>query len=378
MSSGKPIDRRLFLKKALCWGHGFLWGLMSVCRPRDSVMASLENEQLVSKARHLSLREIADSRLHHGDGRFLNPFNSAGHGNFLRVLSWKLFHRSRFERFYKEQRVNPVMIDWAPVKAHKGCAVTFLKHASVMIRDLDRTLLVDPAFFSLFWIEDFSPLAFELNRMPAPDHVLITHGHYDHMDKRSLKGLGSDYHVITPLGYDGVFEEFKTASRTRLDWFESYREGGREVLFLPCNHWTMRNPFVGPNDSLWGAYLIKCAGGLRIFISGDAAYFDHYGELGKMGPIDLAVFNLGAYEPRWFMKGSHMNPEEVVKAFIELGAKRLLAVHWGGFRLGDEPVHFPPMDIRREMEKQGIADRLIHLDPGQTLFYDPSGETRIG
>jgi len=99
--------------------------------------------------------------------------------------------------------------------------------------------------------------------------------------------------------------------------------------------------------------------------------------LGRAFSIDLAIFNLGAYEPRWFMAGSHLNPAETVKAFMELNARYLLVVHWGSFRLGDEPVHFPPLDIKREMEKQGMMDRLIQLNHGQTLFYSQSGPGNI-
>jgi N-acyl-phosphatidylethanolamine-hydrolysing phospholipase D len=132
----------------------------------------------------------------------------------------------------------------------------------------------------------------------------------------------------------------------------------------------MRNPIIGPNRSLWGSFLIKTSGGFRIFVGGDAAYSEAFRELGKEFNIDLAIFNLGAYEPRWFMESSHMNPGDTVKAFKDLGAKNLLIVHWGTFRLGDEPVHFPPIQIRQELEKEGLLGRLVHLNHGQSLFYD--------
>jgi L-ascorbate metabolism protein UlaG (beta-lactamase superfamily) len=89
-----------------------------------------------------------------------------------------------------------------------------------------------------------------------------------------------------------------------------------------------------------------------------------------MARIDLAVINLGAYEPRWFMKKSHMNPEETVRAFRELGADRLLVVHWGSFRLGDEPVYQPITEIGQEMAKAGLTDRLVELRHGQTMYLE--------
>jgi L-ascorbate metabolism protein UlaG (beta-lactamase superfamily) len=240
-----------------------------------------------------------------------------------------------------------------------------------MIKDMDQYIIVDPVFFSPFWfIKDFSPLAFELHEMPKPQHVLITHGHYDHLDKRSLASLDKDTHVITPLGYDGIFKELQMNNRTQLDWFDSYTQGAQEITFLPCNHWTMRNPITGPNRSLWGSFLVKTASGFTIFIAGDAAHFEGFRQLGEAFDIDLAIFNLGAYEPRWFMANSHINPPETVQAFKDLGAKHLLIVHWGTFRLGDEPVNFPPMQIRKEVETEGLLSRLIHLNHGETLFYD--------
>ena len=104
----------------------------------------------------------------------------------------------------------------------------------------------------------------------------------------------------------------------------------------------------------------------------------HHGEGRFLNPFTRAKHgNLGACEPRWFMAGPHINPAETAKAFLELNAKHLLIVHWGSFRLGDEPVHYPPLEMRREMEERGMLDRLIHLDHGQTLLYDGSGERRI-
>ena len=86
--------------------------------------------------------------------------------------------------------------------------------------------------------------------------------------------------------------------------------------------------------------------------------------------IDLAIFNLGAYEPRWFMASSHMNPRETVRAFKELDARKMMIVHWGTFRLGDEPVHFPPVDIKKELKKEGLLDRLVDIRHGETFFVN--------
>ena len=349
--------RRQFIKKLFEWSKAaFALGLLpSIGFPNSG--NALENiGPMNTQLKGLNLREIARRKLHHGNGRFVNPFSETTHGRFWKVLSWKLFHENRFRTHYDQEPIMPVSIDWGPIRRHNGLSVTFLKHAGVMIKDLDRYVLVDPVFFDLFWfIKDFTPFEFDIKEMPKPDHVLITHGHYDHLDKHSLASLEKDTHVITPRGYDGVFDDLEMNKRTQLDWFDTYTQEKLEITLLPCNHWTMRNPLTGPNRSLWGSFLIRTARGPTIFIGGDSAYFDGFREIGKEFSIDLAILNLGAYEPRWFMGSSHMNPAETVKAFQELRAENLLIVHWGTFRLGDEPVHFPPIDLARELEKQGLS-----------------------
>lgn len=316
-----------------------------------------------------SLREIAENKAHHGNGGFLNPVGIPRNGRFWQVMSWKLFHRNAFEPYLDDQPTTAVTVDWQTVRSHAGLSVTFLKHAGVLIRDIDHYLLVDPVFDSIFWfIKDFSPLQFDPREIPQPDQILITHGHYDHLDTPSLDLLDKDTHMISPLGYDEILNPLKFKNRTQLDWYDSHKAQGREIVFLPCNHWTIRNPLAGPNRALWGSYLIKTAAGPTLYLSGDTAYFDGFSQLGREFAIDLAIFNLGAYEPRWFMAPSHANPSETVRAFRELGAKKLMIVHWGTFRLGDEPVHFPPIDIRKALKNEGLLDRLVDLRHGNTYF----------
>lgn len=366
------MTRRFFIKKLLTWAK---MCLMLGLFPSNSFLKSasaMESENTMgAKHQGLSLREIVLKKIHHGNDGFVNPFSGVDFRNPWQMIRWKLFSENRFKAFYNEESVIPVSIDWEPVKRSNGLSITFIKHASVMIKDLDKYILVDPIFFGLFrFLKDFSPLAFDIKEIPLPDHVLITHGHYDHLDKPSLASLGKETHVITPMGYNDIFNDLGMNRRTQMDWFDTYKDGKLEITLLPCNHWTMRNPLVGPNRSLWGSFLVKTASGATIFISGDTAYFDGFREIGEEFSIDLAIFNLGAYEPRWFMVTSHINPSETVRAFRELQARHLLIVHWGTFRLGDEPVHFPPNDLRRELQEEGLLDRLVDLKHGQTLFYD--------
>lgn len=317
------------------------------------------------------LEHCAARKLHHGPSRFQALFCPPFRSRFPDLLKWKFLSRSRFSTDYAREPKTVVHVDWPQAGNKNDISVTWLKHSSLLINDRGTLVLVDPVFRQISpLIRDFSPLALGSRRsIPEVDHVLITHGHYDHLDLASLKQLDSGTHVITPLGYDAEFRRAGMANRTQLDWFESVAAGGLSVTLLPCCHWTMRNPLKGPNRSLWGSYLIKTSGGFTIYVSGDTAWFEGYREIGRKYSIDLAIFNLGAYEPRWFMNPSHMSPEQTVDAFRQLRAARLMICHWGAFRLGDDPVHFPPLQLGRVLERQGMTGALVPARPGQTVRF---------
>jgi len=332
--------------------------------------AETPQENSAATNNNMTLKQIVQQKRHHGCDRFINPFAPAKKNGFSDFLKWKLFSENHFREQYADEPLNPIKIDWKPVMAYDGLSVTFINHASVLIRDAGVSILLDPVFFGLFPIfNNFTPIAFDIDTMPKPDHVLITHGHYDHLDKDTLSVFDPNTHVISPLGYDSVFSSIGMENRTQLDWFDVFDDGKRQIILLPCNHWTMRNPIIGPNRNLWGSYLIKTASGPTIFISGDTAYLEGFKEIGDLYHIDLAILSVGAYEPRWFMKQSHMNPAEAVQAVKDLKAEKMFIVHWGTFRLGDEPVHVPPMDLKRELKKENMEDRLLDISHGETLYF---------
>lgn len=367
------MNRRTLLKKTLkLLGAAAVMGLWPGCRNPVTAEKGLDTNALHYRPLNgLTLKEIAARKMHHGsDGVFLNPLGEMRRARrFGKLLYWKLLSPNRFKPFLKDQTVTPVRIDWAPIKNNDGVSVTFVKHSCILIKDVDRYLIVDPVFHPIFrFIEDLSPLDFDTAQIPKPDHILVTHGHYDHLDKASLATFSPGTHVISPLGYREIFSDLSMTNHTQMDWYDSLSDGNREIILLPCNHWTMRNPFTGPNRSLWGSYLIRTAAGKTIYVSGDTAWFDGFSEIGETFDIDLAVISLGAYEPRWFMAPSHINPEETVRAFRQLKAKKLMIVHWGTFQLGDEPVHFPPLHLEKELKKEGLLDRWVRVRHGQTYF----------
>jgi L-ascorbate metabolism protein UlaG (beta-lactamase superfamily) len=347
------------------------FGLPSACASRSANHAAEGSGALAYRPLDgRNMRDLARRKVHHGGDVFHNPFSDVPKGRLSRVLQWKWFSKNHFKSYYPEELVTPVALDHRRILAGRGLEITFVKHAGILIKDKDAFLLVDPVFDGLLWfIEDFSPLISDPAQLPQPKHILVTHGHYDHLDTNSLRTWGDGTHLISPLGYHDIYDGIGMRRRQHLDWYERYQEDGREITFLPSNHWTMRNPLIGPNTGLWGGYLVRTKSGAVIYISGDSGYFDGFEQIGAEFDIDLAIFNLGAYEPRWFMAPSHMNPEETVRAFRELNARHLAIVHWGTFRLGDEPVHFPPQDIRAVLRKQKLEERFLEIKHGQTMVY---------
>ena len=181
------------------------------------------------------LRDIVRRKEHHNHDGFTNPVGLGRDGRFWEVLKWKLFSQNRFKKIFDDEQVIPVTIDWEPIREHNGSSLTFLKHASVMIKDVDRYLLIDPVFSEIFWfIKDFTPLNFDPRDIPRPQHVLITHGHFDHLDKKSLASLNKNTHVISPLGYHDIFADLSMKNRTPLDWFDSFDDGRLKITLLPA------------------------------------------------------------------------------------------------------------------------------------------------
>ena len=313
------------------------------------------------------LRKIAADGLNKNGSRFRNPLLIGTERDFLDILKWKLLSRNEYRDLYRYERVSPVKIDFRSIKGNDGLSVTFIKHASILINDGNASILVDPVFFFLPGVRNFTPLAFRPGEFPVPDYVLITHNHFDHLNLRTLKLFKEKSRLITPLGYNDLIKGYQKRHE-ELDWFGSYNDGKREIISVPSNHWCFRNPIRGRNSSLWCSYIIRTSKGQNIFIAGDTAYHDYFTDIGREFKIDLAIFNVSAYEPAWFMESSHINPQETVKAFQELKAGRLMIVHWGSFRLGDDPVWLPPVDIALKMRKAGLSEKLGHLEHGETLF----------
>jgi N-acyl-phosphatidylethanolamine-hydrolysing phospholipase D len=222
------------------------------------------------------------------------------------------------------------------------------------------------------------PAAVDVERLPPIDVVLISHNHYDHLDKSTVKELAKrmpEIAWVVPLGLARLLERWGAKHVRELDWWQETRvatpHAEVRLAATPAQHFSARG-FGDRGRTLWCSWFIH-AGESRVFFAGDTAYHPEFGEIGRQfAPFDLLMLPIGAYEPRWFMRNVHMNPPEAVRAYTELSGRQderpaLLPIHWGTFRLTDEPMEEPPEWTRRLwQEAEYEPTKLWMLRHGET------------
>jgi L-ascorbate metabolism protein UlaG (beta-lactamase superfamily) len=308
----------------------------------------------------------------HFDGqRFFNPDRSPPRSR-LDLLRWKF----NGQRAKWPDRV-PGTVDKPPKRVvGNRWRIVFVGHATLLIQTAGLNILIDPV-----WSERASPFAslgpkrvndpgIAFDDLPPIDVVLVTHNHYDHLDTATLGRLAKVHRprVITPLGNDAIMRAAEPAIRAEAyDWDDRVDLGnGCAATLVRTRHWSARGLF-DRNMALWCAFVIETPAG-QIYCAGDSGYGDgsqFRAVRDRHGPIRLACLPIGAYEPRWFMRDQHMNPEESVRAFQDCGAEQALAIHFGTFQLTDEPHDAPAQALAGALDQAGIAPRRFRvLEPG--------------
>ena len=331
-----------------------------------------------SRAETEDIESLARANAHHKNSGFVNPWLSDEQpGRFLRLLKWR-FSANPFEEEKKNRPAFRIVTPDVTKIQEGGDSITYLGHATLWIRLLGRNILTDPVFGDLpFFIDRFASFPLAPSELPPVQVVLISHSHYDHLDGDSIRRLGAVPLYLVPLGYRDWFEDVVPGAKVvELDWFQSYTHKGITYRFLPTQHWSKRTPF-DTNRRLWGSWLIEAAG-RKVYYAGDSGYFRGFAEYGeKFGPIDAALLPVAAYEPRWFMQRNHMNPEEAVKAFLELRAQYFIPQQWGVFDLSDEPMDAPPKEYREAAKRARIPeDRALLLLHGETWYFPTRSSSR--
>lgn len=309
----------------------------------------------------------------HFDGtRFFDPHSSPPNG-LHRLLYWMA---TRKREPWPQWAASP--FNDRPPRRVEGSAwrLTFVGHASWLLQTAGLNILIDPV-----WSKQVSPVSFAgpvrvndpgiaFDALPPIDAVLVSHCHYDHLDVPTLSGLSSHRpRIVMPLGNDTIVRAHDQSVRAEVfDW------GNRVVLsrdvaitFVPIHHWSARG-VTDRNKALWAAFVIETPAG-RIYHVADSGYRNghHFREARRQfGPFRLAVLPIGAYEPRWFMRNQHMNPEEAVQAMTDCGAELAVAHHFGTFPLADEAFDAPVQALAVARAAAGVsAERFRAMKPGE-------------
>ena len=254
-------------------------------------------------------------------------------------------------------------------------AITFIGHASFLIRFAGLTILTDPVFSEraspVPWAgpKRVRPPGLALRDLLKIDLIVISHNHYDHCDLPSLRALAAAHRpqVITLLGNARLLSLAGLAAR-ELDWWVGADIAGLRITATQARHFSRRTLRDG-NRALWGGFMLS-AGGHQILFAGDSGMGEHWAEIAqRLGPPALALLPIGAYEPRWIMAEVHMDPDEAVRAHLALRARQSIGMHFGTFRLTDEAIDAPVIDLGIACRKHGV-DAFDVLGVGETRLID--------
>ena len=308
---------------------------------------------------------------HFENGAYFNPWMPMEEKSFGRFLKWRFSKKGPYTE--AEESFLPGIQPDLGSRIHAKSADNFIVwvgHATFLIRIDGVYWLTDPMLSDRALLpKRVTPPALtleELSGLTDPVNVLISHNHYDHLDKYTLRALPLHARVFVPMGLKTYVQDYFKGQVTELDWWEDIElEGGTQLVSLPAQHWSRR---IGQDvdTTLWASYLL-IAPQASIYYGGDSGYFVGYREFGRRFPgIDYALIPLTAYHPRWFMHYAHMDASESIRAFQDLGAKYYIPTQWGAFRLGDNPPGFPLLDLERTIEAENHdASRFIFMDIGQ-------------
>jgi len=327
--------------------------------PQESRAAHGRGVQLLGLARY----PVSD----HCDGeRFFNPHDNAR--PLGDVIKWM---RTRRQTPWPS-RVPIAPQGPPPARVEPGrVAVTFIGHSTFLIRTASTIIVTDPVFtshagpFGRLGPRRVRPPAIAPSALPPVDIVLVSHNHYDHLQPSSLRLFADNATYIAPLG---VSRQMMCRGRIHeLDWWGTVTIGDVEITCVPAQHFSARTPW-DRNRTLWCGYVVR-VDHLSIYFAGDSGYSPQFKQIGdRCHSIDVALLPFGAYEPRWFMAPVHMNPEEAVRAHLDIRPRLSIGMHFGTFQLTDEGIDEPVRALEKAREACGVgADAFRVLEFGESV-----------
>jgi L-ascorbate metabolism protein UlaG (beta-lactamase superfamily) len=307
------------------------------------------------------------------EGRFLNLDPREDHG-FGDVLRWQVLDRlNGTKRSSPDRAPVPTVVPdrdrlRSPPAVGEGARITWLGHSSFLVQLDGVSLLVDPVLGDRMGpggvMSRNVPPALRPQDLPPIDACLVSHDHWDHMDVPTLREVGAP--VLAGLGTDAPLAKEKVL-HVPLRWWQTVKVRNVSITFVPAQHFSGRG-LGGRDRTLWGGFVIQ-GSSATLYHAGDTGYFSGFREIGRRFPgIDAALIPIGAYDPRWFMRPVHVDPEEALQAFEDVGARIFVAMHWGTFKQSDEPLDEPPVRLEAERVRRVIpVERVQVLAIGQSL-----------
>lgn len=290
--------------------------------------------------------------------------------------SWDFFCRWAKERAKnkKDLRVTIPSVAESDIEKIKhnedAFSITWIGHSSFLIQLGGVNILTDPVFAKRMGLQKrLTKPGLEANELPDIDIVLISHGHYDHLDFPSLRKIKGNPTFYVPSGLKPLFQKKGYQHVHEANWWDNFSEGDLSISFVPAQHWTKRS-LLDTNTSHWGGWIVEDKVlPHSVYFVGDTGYFRGFKEIEKRFELDVVLMPIGAYEPEWFMSISHINPEDAVKAFLELNGKTFIPMHYGAFRLADDTGPEALERLENEWKRLGLPpEKLCVLKVGETTW----------
>jgi len=245
-------------------------------------------------------------------------------------------------------------------------AITWIGHASFLIQTPEHSVLIDPNWAK--WLKVIKRIKHpgtQLNDLPAIDLVLVTHAHFDHLDRRTLRAIARDQPIAVPEHVGNLVHDLGFNRVHEMRHWQSFEHGTLKITLTPARHWGAR--ILHDSHRGFGGFLIEYAG-RTIFHCGDTAYFEGFKEIGLRADIEIALLPIGAYEAPT-KRDVHMNPEQALQAFRELRAKTMIPMHFGTFRLSYEPLNEPPRRLLEKALELQLLDKIRLLNEGEPTVF---------
>lgn len=261
-----------------------------------------------------------------------------------------------------------------PTLASNGeLGLTFIGHSSFFVQIGGQNVMIDPNFARwLFVLKRLRRPGVKIPDLPRIDLVLVTHAHFDHLHRPSLRAIAAHskrrgkrpvivvpHHVfdlVSDLGFSDVVE---------LDWWNNYRREELTITHTPSRHWGAR--ILKDSHRGYGGYVLRDQKH-SLYHAGDTAYFPGFREIGRRLSPEVALLPIGAYNPPQF-RNVHTSPADATRAFLDLNARWMVPMHYGTFRLSHEPMDEPLQLLEAEAKAAGIQDKVVVLQEGVTRFF---------